>query len=272
MAKKKYKISMPRFLTVLAGLIVLISIIIIISARKSREQGAIELPDSTSGVLSPLPSASATPTPAVSPTATPSPTPSPTLPATPVPTLPPTSTPKPTVSPTPGLKKDPKALSKPTSSMKKNAATGVLSGNNVNLRQGPSASTPILAQNLKKNAELTVYILDKGFYFVKINSTGKYGYISKNYVKLTSDFGKKATPTPDVSKEKAPSGSSVATITASKVALRAEPDTSSKCIAEYTKGTTVYVFSRSKDFYYVQIAGSSKTGYIYSKYIKINEQ
>lgn len=272
MAKKKYKISAPRFLTILAGLIALIAIIIILSAKKAgkADPGALELPSETSGVLEPSPSLLASPTPSATPTAMPTATPTPTLPPitpTPVPT--PTSVPTP--SPTPGLKKDPKALSKPTKAMKKNAASGVLSGNNVNLRQGPSTTTPIVAQSLKKNEELTVYTLSDGFYFVKVNRLSKYGYISKKYVKLTSDFGPTATATPDISKEKVPDGASVGTVTASKVALRAEPDTDSKCIAEYAKGTTVYIYSKTDDFYRVKIAGTEKSGYIYSKYIKIKK-
>lgn len=270
MKKSKYKISAPRFLAIIAGLIALIAIIIIVSVKKAgkNDPGALVMPSEVVGEVTP--GIAETPAPTVSVTATPVPTASatPTVPPLPPATPVPTATPKPTVSPTPGLQKDPKALTKPTKAMKKNAVSGVVTGNNVNLRQGPSTNTPILAQGLKKNDAVTVYTSSGTFYFVKVNRLNKYGYISKNYVKITPS----STATPKKPTGTAPSGTTVGTITASKVALRAEPSTDSKCIAEYAKGTKVYVISKSKDFYYVQIAGSGKTGYIYAKYVKVSEK
>lgn len=272
MGKKKYKISAPRFLATIAALIVLIALIIILSAKKAGkiDNGSIDIPEQSSGVASPAASASATPGVTASATPMVTPTVTPTLPPTPSPTVPPTPTSIPTATPTPGLKKDPNALSKPTSKMKKNAASGVLTGNNVNLRQGPSTNTPIVATEIKKNAELTVYTLSGDFYFVKVNKINKYGYIAKRYVKLTSDFGAAATATAKTAEGTPPAGASEGIVSASKVALRAEPDSDSKCIAEYTKGTRVYILKKSKDFYYVQIPGTQKTGYIYAKYIKVS--
>lgn len=274
MGKKRYKVSAPRFIAIIAGLIVLIAIIIIVSVAKAGkpDTDAIVMPSQVVGEVTPTPEASSLPTSSASPTVPPTSTPSPSLPPTVPPTSVPTPTPVPTPSPTPGLKKDPKALSKPTKAMKKNAASGVLTGNNVNLRQGPSTSTPIVATNLKNKAELTVYTLSGNFYFVKVNKLNKYGYIAKQYVKLTSDFGSSSTATPKAATGTPPAGASEGTVTASKVALRAEASKDSKCIAEYSKGTKVFVLSKSKDFYYVQIAGTGKTGYIYASYIKISNK
>lgn len=270
MGKKKYKVSAPRFIAIIAGLIALIAIIIIVSVTKAGkpDPGAIVMPSEAVGQITPGTEATSVPSVSASPTIAPTASPTPTLPPTPSPTIVPTFTPIPTVSPTPGLKKDPNALTKPTKAMKKNAASGIVTGNNVNLRQGPSTTTPILA-TLKNKEAITVYTLSGNFYFVKINSTNKYGYISKQFVKLTSNFGESSTPTPKVPSGTAPAGTSAGTITASKVALRSGPSKDSKCIAEYTHGTKVYVISKEKDFYYVQIAGTKKTGYIYASYIKI---
>lgn len=274
MDKKKFKIAFPRFITFIGILLIIIGIIILISVKKTgkSDPGALTLPTEVVGEITPNPSVTPAPTATASATPVTTATPSPTLPPLPSSTPAPTPTSIPTISPTPGLKKDPKALSKPTKAMKKNAASGVLSGNNVNLRQGPSTTTPIVAQSLKRNDELTVYTLSGSFYFVKVNKLNKYGYISKSYVKLTSNFGESATPTPKTPVGSAPAGSSRGTISASKVALRSGPSTDSKCIAEYPSGTKVYVLSKEKDFYYVQIASSKKVGYVYAKYVRIDDK
>ena len=272
--KKKYKLSLPRFLTIVGAFILIIALIIILSVSKSSgsgsNSGAIALPSEAVANVDPLATASPSP----SPTATPTPTIPPT--ASPVPQLPTfsptplsTATPVPTASPTPGLKKDPNALKKPTSAMKKKAATGVVSGNNVNLRQGPSTSTPIVVEDMKRNEELTVYPTDGNFYFVKVNRLGKYGYISKKYVKLTSAFGETAKATPTAKPTgTAPAGTVTGKVTASKVALRSGPSSDSSCINEYSSGQTVYIHYKEDDFYYVTVPGSKKNGYMYAKYVK----
>lgn len=222
------------------------------------------------------------------PTATAKSTPLPTLPgkatATPtaVPTLAPAkATPLPTlpgwesaqdedadqdVLATPGLKKDPDALKKPTKKMIAGAATGKLSATNVNLRQGPSTSTPIVDSGLSKNTELTVYPTDdKDFYFVKVNRTGKYGYIYKKYVKLTSAF---ATATPGAGE--VPVNALAGTVTASKIALRSEPSQNSKVIRDFSNQPAVYVYYKTGEYYYVQVVSTGDTGFMFAKYVKVS--
>lgn len=281
--KKKYKIRIARVFTLLALFILVVALIIILSVKNGsssslQDPEASVSPSATENIIadktpaatnlpSPEPTTAATPTPTVIPSATPTPT---------LPPLTPTPTPRPTptVTPTPGLKKDPNALSKPTKKMTANSATGKLTGNSVKLRQGPSTNTPIVASGLSKNAELTVYPTnDKDFYFVKVNSLRKYGYISKKYVKVTSDFNGGATATPTAAPvEPAPTGTILGKVTASKIALRSESSSDSKAIREFTNKPSVYIYYRSGDYYYLQVAGTNYKGWMAVKYVKASDK
>lgn len=288
MSKKKYRITPQGYVTIGASFILLIAIIILLAATScfgacSGEEG-VELPSE-----SPTPTApTATDTPAaptstggsVLPVITPSTTSGTqgvTTPVTSDPDTVPTgsSAPEVTNSPTPTntpvgtaeLKKDPDALSKPTNSMVKNAASAVLSGKGVNLRQGPSTSTPIVIEEMEKGTELTVYTTDGDFYFVKVNSAKKYGYVAKKFVKLTSDFGEADSENKEDLSDQ-PDDTVLGTITASKLAIREKASTDSKAIGEYYKDKKVYIYYKEGDFYYVKVAGTKVKGYMAAQYIK----
>ena len=94
------------------------------------------------------------------------------------PTPAPTDTPEPTPT---------GPLTEPTKSMIRNAEDGELITGGVNMRKGPSTKYDKVASNLKKGTALTVYTEDNGWYFVKVNSTGKYGYISGEFVEILDD-------------------------------------------------------------------------------------
>lgn len=289
MSRKKYRITPQGYVTIGATVILLIAIIILLAATScfgacKGAEDSVDLPsqsptppapsdtahsdapNSTGGNLLPVI------TPSVSdgtqPITTPAPSDGGNLPAgSPAPAA--TNSPAPTDAPagTPELKKDPDALSKPTNSMVKKAASAELSGNDVNLRQGPSTSTPIVIENMKRGTELTVYTTDGDFYFVKVNSAEKYGYVAKRFVKLTSDFGEADSETKEDLSDQ-PEDTVLGTITASKLAIRKGASTSSKAIGEYYEGKKVYIYYKEGDFYYVKVAGTKVTGYMAAQYIK----
>lgn len=66
---------------------------------------------------------------------------------------------------------------------------------NINIRSGPSASTPIVA-NLKKGDAVKVIGKLNGWYVVNIPNTNKVGSISPNYAELYSAQPASTTPSP----------------------------------------------------------------------------
>lgn len=279
MARKRYKITPQGYITIGAAVILLIALIILLSVTNcfgacSGKEGAVDLPSPTATATptaepasTPLPSSTSGGllpiiTPNVSGAAGASPDVSGTLDTG---TATPTSV---TPSPSPtaeGLKEDPKALKKPTNAMVKEAGAGELSGNDVNLRQGPSTKTPIVIQNMKRGTELTLYTTDGDFYFVKVNSAKKYGYVAKKFVKVTKAIGAGDTKE-DLSDQ--PEDTVLGTITASKLAIREKPSTDAKAIGEYYKDKKVYIYYKEGDFYYVKVAGTKTKGYMAAKFIK----
>ena len=279
MARKKYKITPQGYITIGAAVILLIALIILLSVTNcfgacSGKEGAVDLPSPTATATptaepasTPLPSSTSGGllpiiTPNVSGAVGASPDVSGTLgtgTATPASVTP---SPSPTAE---GLKEDPNALKKPTNAMVKEAGAGELSGNDVNLRQGPSTKTPIVIQNMKRGTELTLYTTDGDFYFVKVNSAKKYGYVAKKFVKVTKAIGAGDTKE-DLSDQ--PEDTVLGTITASKLAIREKPSTDAKAIGEYYKDKKVYIYYKEGDFYYVKVAGTKTKGYMAAKFIK----
>jgi SpoIID/LytB domain protein len=165
------------------------------SAAPSGSPEATEIPDPSP---SETPEASDTPEPSPSDTPeasqTPDPSPSETPEATETPEPSPSETPEPTPTPTATPAPTPTGpYTEPTEEMIKKAKKGVLVSSGVNMRKGPGTGYDKVATGLKSGTELTVYLLDNGWYFLKVNSTKKYGYISKEFVELYDDD---ATPKP----------------------------------------------------------------------------
>ena len=201
------------------------------------------------------------------PTATPNPTPEEREPAnveTPAPDTPDpnaTSSPAPTVP----LTDDPNALTEPTAEMIAGAAEAKLTKSGVNMRQGPSTNTTIIATGLKAGTKLTVYAEDGEFYFLQVVETKKYGYIAKKFVKLLSALGETSTGNDQ------PEGTVRGTITSSNLALREGPGVFNKSLGQYYEGKLVYIFHQEGEYYYVQIAGKDDKGYMFAQYVKVEE-
>lgn len=170
-------------------------------------------------------------------------------------------------SPSPVLEADPDALTEPTAEMIAGAAEGKLTGGGVNMRQGPSVNTPIVASGLKKGTKLTVYgefgTDPDSFYFVQVQvkDTKKYGYIAKKFIKLLS-----ALRTP-VKNDDQPEGTVAGTVNIANLILRDGPGITNNKIGEYNQGQRVYIFYEEGGYYYVQIAGSDLKGYLSAQFI-----
>ena len=166
------------------------------SASPSETPEASATPEATD---TPEPSPSETP----EATETPEPSPSETPEATETPEPSPTDTPEPTPTPTPTPVPTPTGpYTEPTEEMIRKAVIGKLVKSGVNMRKGPSTDYDLVDSGLKSGTELTVYLKDGDWYFLKVNRSGKYGYIYKDYVVLENDEPD-ATPTKKPTEEPA---------------------------------------------------------------------
>ena len=165
-------------------------------------------------------------------------------------------------TPTPVLENDPNALTEPTAEMIAVAAEGKLVKSGVNMRQGPSTTTPIVATGLKSGTKLTVYVLEGDFYFVQLTEAKKYGYIKKDFVKLLSALGEVGAANDQ------PEGTVRGTITAVNMVLREGPALTATMVGQFYEGKVVYIFYQESDYYYVQVAGTDLKGYLYAQFVK----
>ncbi len=153
----------------------------------------------------------------------------------------------------------PTYYTKPTSAMKKNAQKGYVSHDKVNMRKEPNKNSTLVKEKIAKNTELTLYVEQEGWWFVKCGD--KYGYIKKDYVAKGS-----APSTPS-------STEATGKVLASTIALRKEPDKGSTCIKQYYNGESLKIFYYKKDgsgrkWYYVKTS-DGKTGFMFAEYIKV---
>ncbi|MBQ6078074.1 MAG: SH3 domain-containing protein [Clostridia bacterium] len=151
-------------------------------------------------------------------------------------------------------------LTEPTSSMKRNAKDGYVSGDKVNMRKGPGTNYDKVKSDIAKGTEVTMYTEQNGWWFVKCD--GKYGYIKKDYVKqgtYSGTTGGEVSGTVNVS-------------ATSKIALRKDASKESQCIKEYARGEAVTIYYKSKDgkWYYVKVNSDGKKGWMYAEYVKAN--
>ena len=257
MAKRKKLIITREGYYVLAAIGVLLLALIIIAIATKGFGACSKKQEATSAT----PEASAY---HPAPTATPRPTPEEVKPTdvdTPDPgTTDPDATNAPT--PTPVLENDPNALIEPTAEMIAGAAEGKLIKSGVNMRQGPSTLTPIVASNLRSGSKLTVYALDGDFYFLMVNEVQKYGYIKKDFVKLLSALGEVSTTSDQ------PEGTIKGTITSVNLTLREGPGVTNKSLGQFYEGKLVYIYYQEGDYYYVMVAGTELKGYMSAQFIK----
>ena len=76
-----------------------------------------------------------------------------------------------------------------------NAVKGVLNASGVNMRHGPDTKYGLADSNLKSGTKVTVYLRDGDWYFLKVDKTGKYGYIFADYIDLVDDDEPTPKPT-----------------------------------------------------------------------------
>ncbi len=166
-----------------------------------------------------------------------------------------------TATPTPTSK----IYTSPTSAHKKNAKSGYVKKDDVNMRTGPGTSYKTVGKKVDKNTPVTLYELQDGWWFLKCN--GKYGYIRSDMI--AQGKAPKATATP-----KASSKTFDGTISAqTKAAMRQNADPTSKCLKELSHGAKVTVYYKTKgsdgNTWYYASSGKTK-GYISASLVKVS--
>ena len=177
----------------------------------------------------------------------------------------PTPAPTATPSPTPSG-----PYTEPTQQMIDNAVDGVLIKSGVNMRKGPGTKYGLADSNLKSGLQLTVYLQDGDWYFLKVDKTGKYGYIYKSYVELEPEptpSGPYTEPTKKMI-ENAVDG----ILVKSGVNMRKGPGTNYGLVDSNLKsGTQLTVYLHDGDWYFLKVDKTGKYGYIYEDYVELDD-
>ena len=147
-------------------------------------------------------------------------------------------------------------------------ASGIVTGQRVNLRNGPAVSYASI-DRLDKNTKISIYGKTGGWYYAEAG--GKLGYISESYVKVTEGDEREDTGSRDDAEtvpKQDDGGDTVRAgrVTSSGVNMRIGPGTSYDSLKKLEKNTGVYILGQSGNWYSVQ-AGQLK-GYVHKDYIQ----
>lgn len=249
MAKRKIKITTQGIIMIVGVVIIIVAVILLLwgtNCFRSCGSGA-------------APSAS----PSVEPSATPTITADPFEYSTATPYEDSTATPDSSTSPstsdggaTPsGTTDTTNVLTEPTENMKKNAKAGTTGGQPTNMRSGPGTAYDKVG-TYDKGVALEIYTEVNGWYFVKVSTDNKYGYIRKDLVTVGGETSNQPTDTIK------------GVVTATIVAFRKGASGDSQVIREFNQGQVVYIYYLEGDYYYVEIPETGEKGYIFAEYVR----
>jgi len=197
--------------------------------------------------------------------------PIPTLSPSPSPTPVPTVTPLPTPSPAPTVKPTAIPTAKPTATPVPVLYGVVINTSSLNVRSGASTKYGIVA-TLAKGAK--VIILKKNasgsWHYIQLSNNTR-GYVSGNYISLTSSSTgfvvPTATPKPTATAQTTYYG---VVINTSSLNVRSGASTKYGIVAALTKGTKVKILKKnaSGSWHYIQMANNIK-GYVSANYISL---
>lgn len=139
------------------------------------------------------------------------------------------------------------------------AKSGTVNATSLNLRMGPGTNYSSLGLYGKGTA-LKITGETGSFYEVSIN--GKYGYMSKDYIKLDSEPGKDDPPPVE------PVDVTTGIVTGDGVRMRSGPDTTYSVIGYYNRGTKMTLTGKTGNWYAVSYNGLK--GYISADYISLS--
>ncbi len=135
------------------------------------------------------------------------------------------------------------------------AKSGSVTGSDVRMRMGPSTDFASVG-TLSKGASVKISGETGNWYEVSYN--GKYGYMSKDYIKLVSTASTQTVEKMD----------KIGIVTGNGVRMRSGAGTSYSVIGYYDKGIQVQVTGKTGSWYAVSYNGLS--GYMSSDYVKLS--
>ena len=143
------------------------------------------------------------------------------------------------------------------------SVSAVVNTSSLTVRSGPSTSHKKLG-TLKKGTKITVTAVSGSW--AKISYKGRTGYAAVKYLKKTSGSSSSSSSKKETSSETKYS-SRIKGYSTQRVAVYKSASSSSKKLGTIDKGTTVYVVAKNGNYYKVQNASGSVTGYIYKSYL-----
>lgn len=152
----------------------------------------------------------------------------------------------------------------PTEEEQQGAVEGVIRTSNVVLRKGAGKSYDVI-KKYDVGERVLVFALEDGYYLVRVIDDTRYGFMAAEFI---TKFGllpheTSATPVPT-----APEGSILGLVNVDEVSLRGVPSThNNEPISACRRGETVWVWFKTDEFYYVQIAATGQKGYLFAEYI-----
>lgn len=147
--------------------------------------------------------------------------------------------------------------------------TGIVTASYLNVRSDASLNSEIIAA-LKNNTSVNIIGTIGDWYKIKLDST--YGYVSKNYVKISNSNNKTQVNVQAISSDKTENSKSVinhkkGTVTASHLNVRESASLNAIVVSSLPKNANVEVIDSIENWYKIQLG--SNYGYVSSQYIKI---
>jgi len=143
---------------------------------------------------------------------------------------------------------------------------GSVTGNYVRFRSAPSLNATIISL-LNKGTAVTVVAETDDWY--KITYGGNTGYMSRDYIALSSGESSSNTSTPSVSDPDVEAMDETGYVTGNSVRLRKGPSTTDAIITTLNKGASVKITGKTNGWYQIRCNGN--TGYMSADYVKIGE-
>lgn len=157
---------------------------------------------------------------------------------------------------------------KTVSKVSGNFGTGTVSGSDVRMRSGAGTNSSVIT-TLDKGTKMSVIGASGNWY--EVSYSGKTGYVSADYMKLSVGNASSSTATPKPTASTAASTSTSsgfkASVIGTSVRLRSQPNTNCDTLGYYSNGVSLTALGSVKDWYKVSYNG--KTGYMAAQYVRI---
>ncbi|MGL4847805.1 MAG: SH3 domain-containing protein [Clostridium sp.] len=144
--------------------------------------------------------------------------------------------------------------------------TGTVTASSLNVRSGAGTGHKVIG-SLRNGAKVEILSTSGGWHKIKYGSS--HGYVSDDYVKITSTGGGSTNPTPPPVNPTPPpvSGDKSGTVTASSLNVRSGAGTGHKVIGSLRNGAKVEILSTSGGWH--KIKYGSGYGYVSDDYVRV---